>query len=166
MFPDEIEALAKKVIGALALRKMMIVTAESCTGGLIAGALTAISGSSEAVHGGFVTYANEAKMAMIGVRAETLAQFGAVSEDTAREMAEGALAAAGVGISVAVTGIAGPSGGSSEKPVGLVHFGCATAAGTLHRRVEFGAIGREAVRLATVKVALELALEALESGGH
>lgn len=161
MFPDEIEVLAKEVIDALTRRQMMIVTAESCTGGLIAGALTAISGSSDAVHGGFVTYANEAKTKMLGVQAHTLEQFGAVSEQTAREMAAGALAAAGVGIAVAVTGIAGPSGGRPEKPVGLVHFGCATGSGTAHRRVEFGAIGRESVRLATVKAALGLVLAVL-----
>lgn len=159
IFPSTIEALATEVIDALTRRGMMIVTAESCTGGLIAGALTEIAGSSSAVHGGFITYANRAKRDMIGVPEATLDGFGAVSEQTARAMAEGALKAANVDIAIAVTGVAGPGGGSPEKPVGLVHFGCAMRSRTMHLRREFGDPGRQAIRLATVEQALELVLQ-------
>ncbi len=159
IFPASTETLAAEVINELTKRGMMLVMAESCTGGLIAGALTEISGSSTAVHGGFVTYANRAKQDMTGVPASTLANFGAVSEQTARAMAEGALKSADVDIAVAVTGVAGPGGGSPEKPVGLVHFACATKCETTHLRREFGDLGRDAIRLATVEQALELILQ-------
>jgi nicotinamide-nucleotide amidase len=138
--------------------RMTIATAESCTGGLIAAALTEIPGSSAAVYGGFVTYANEAKVAMIGVPERLIAGHGAVSAQVARAMAEGARRTALVDLAIAVTGIAGPDGGSAEKPVGLVHLACATAAGTSHVERRFGAIGRQEVRAATVRAALELAI--------
>lgn len=159
MTPDsETSVLAQSVISALMAVQSRIVTAESCTGGLIAGALTSVSGASDAVYGGFVTYANEAKMAMIDVPEPLLRQHGAVSEPVARAMAEGAKAAAGVDYAVAVTGIAGPNGGTPDKPVGLVHFAVATPEGTLHSEKRFGDLGREEVRHATVRYALELVL--------
>src|SRR5690606_36133902 len=115
----------------------MMVTAESCTGGLVAAALTSVAGSSAILHGGFVTYANAAKTAMIGVPAALIDRHGAVSEQVARSMAEGARKTAGVDLAIAITGIAGPGGGSDEKPLGLVHFGLATADGTAHREERF-----------------------------
>lgn len=161
MFSERTDELARQVIDALTERGMMMVTAESCTGGLIAGALTEIAGSSSAVHGGFVTYANEAKIGMLGVPADILDTHGAVSEQTARAMAEGALRVSGVDLAVAVTGVAGPGGGSDEKPVGLVHFGCATAHGTHHVLRAFGDQRRQNIRLAAVEQALELVLHTL-----
>ena len=161
MFPLETLHLAEKTVSTLASRGTMIVTAESCTGGLIASALTSVPGSSEAVYGGFVTYANEAKQTMIGVPETLIKEFGAVSEQVARAMAEGALKASEAAISIAVTGIAGPGGGTPQKPVGLVHFGCATTNLTLHREIHFGDIGRDEIRLATVNSALEMVLEVL-----
>jgi nicotinamide-nucleotide amidase len=163
MFTDETLELAKTVIAALFRNNKMIVTAESCTGGLIAGALTEIPGSSEVVHGGFVTYANAAKMHMLGVEQSMLDQYGAVSEQVAQAMAEGALKASGVAISIAVTGVAGPGGGTEKKPVGLVHFGCAMKNQTRHLEMRFGDIGRKEIRAATVETALKMVLETLIS---
>jgi nicotinamide-nucleotide amidase len=157
MFTPEILTLSRQTIAALLEKKMHIVTAESCTAGLIAGALTSIPGSSDVVYGGYVTYANEAKQEMVNVSTETLASFGAVSEQTARAMAEGALARSGADIAIAVTGIAGPGGGSEEKPVGLVYIGCATRRDVYHRKENFGDIGRDAVREATIIAALTMA---------
>ena len=138
----------------------LIATAESCTGGMVAAALTDVPGSSDVVDRGFVTYSNTAKHEMIGVREETLAQFGAVSRETALEMVEGALKAAGTSLAVAVTGIAGPGGGSPEKPVGLVHLAAASKTGKLiHREMRYGDLGRTAIRLATVRTALEMLLD-------
>ena len=139
----------------------MIATAESCTGGLIAAGLTEIAGSSDVVDCGFVTYSNAAKTAMLGVRPETLARHGAVSRETAAEMASGALARSQASVAVSVTGIAGPGGGSAEKPVGRVCFGLATAAGTQTESVDFGDIGRAGIRAATVLHAFELIARAL-----
>ena len=138
-----------------------IATAESCTGGLIAAALTDLAGSSDAFDRGFVTYSNAAKMAMLGVAQATLATHGAVSEPVAQEMATGALTRAGVGLAVSVTGIAGP-GGSEFKPEGRVCFGLAmTGRATFVETVEFGPRGRDAVREATRDHALLLLLRAL-----
>ena len=139
----------------------MIATAESCTGGLIAGALTEVPGSSDAFDRGFVTYSNAAKQQMLGVTADTLAEFGAVSEEVAAQMAAGALRNSEAGIAVSVTGIAGP-GGSEHKPEGRVCFGIAQPYGTRTETVEFGAIGRHNVREATVQHALQLLLDALK----
>ncbi|KJZ25187.1 CinA family protein [Tritonibacter mobilis] len=139
-----------------------LTTAESCTGGMIAAALTDIPGSSAVVDRGFVTYSNAAKMQMLGVSAQTLKDFGAVSEETAREMAEGALRAAGTTFAVSVTGIAGP-GGSEHKPEGRVCFGLAqSGAETVTELVDFGALGRDKVRLASRDHALAMLLRALE----
>ncbi|UFM64588.1 CinA family protein [Paracoccus sp. MA] len=138
----------------------MIATAESCTGGLIAGRLTDVPGSSDAVDRGFVTYSNAAKIEMLGIRPETLETHGAVSEEIAAEMAQGALARSQAGVAVAVTGIAGP-GGSEHKPEGRVCFGLADAGGVRTETVEFGPRGRAAVRAATVEHALALLKAAL-----
>ena len=137
-----------------------IATAESCTGGLITAALTEIPGSSRVVDRGFVTYSNASKIAMLGVRPETLAQFGAVSEEVAAEMAQGALARSDAGVAIAVTGIAGP-GGSEQKPEGRVCFGLALQGSVHTETVEFGALGRDKVRAGSVDHALSLILQAL-----
>ncbi|MDC9824714.1 CinA family protein [Devosia sp. ZB163] len=160
--PEDIAALAVETIEALKAAGLTIATAESCTGGLIAGALTSVSGSSDVVYGGYVTYANEAKIAMIGVPFGLLRQYGAVSEEVAMAMADGALTAAGTHIAVAVTGIAGPTGGTADKPVGLVHFAVATEDGTTHFRKIFSG-NRDEVRHATVVQALKLVLKAAKA---
>lgn len=156
MFPEDIQILAQTVVSASIRRGVMLATAESCTGGLVAGALTAVPGSSAALDRGFVTYSNAAKSGMIGVPAELIVAHGAVSGPVARAMAEGAVAHSGAGLAVSITGIAGPGGGSEEKPVGLVHFAVHDSGGTIHVEHRFGDLGREAVRLASVGVALEL----------
>lgn len=139
-----------------------LATAESCTGGMIAAALTDIPGSSAVVDRGFVTYSNAAKMQMLGVSAQTLKDFGAVSKETAREMAEGALRAAGTTFAVSVTGIAGP-GGSEHKPEGRVCFGLAQSGSeTVTELVDFGPLGRDKVRLASRDHALAMLQRALE----
>lgn len=161
MFHTDILRRCEVINHTLIGRRQMIVTAESCTGGLIAGALTDVPGSSEAVHGGYITYANEAKERMIGVPAALIQAHGAVSEQVARAMAEGALSASGVDIAVAVTGIAGPGGGTEGKPVGLVCFAAATADGTLSVVERFGDMGRQQVREASIVRALDLVIEAL-----
>ncbi|MBC9245620.1 CinA family protein [Paracoccus sp. 11-3] len=152
--------LAQDVLDAARAKDVMIATAESCTGGLIIAALTDIPGSSDAVDRGFITYSNAAKRDMLGVRDETLRTYGAVSEETAAEMAAGALDSSAAGIAVAVTGIAGP-GGSEHKPEGRVCFGLALPSGVTTETVEFGAIGRGNVRAATVRHALTLLHRAL-----
>jgi nicotinamide-nucleotide amidase len=153
---------ARAVLEAYRKAGVMVVTAESCTGGLIAGALTDIAGSSDVVERGFVTYSYESKTELLGVPASMIAEHGAVSEPVARAMAEGALAASRAQISIAVTGVAGPGSDSQTKPAGLVHLACAqTGKGVLHEVREFGDIGREAVRFATVEAALDLILARL-----
>ncbi len=154
---EETYARAVAVLEAFRARGWTLATAESCTGGLVAGALTEVPGSSDVLDRGFVTYSNAAKMAMLGVPEATLAAHGAVSEETARAMAEGARKAAGVDAAVAITGVAGPGGGSAAKPVGLVHFACARRDGsTVHRERRFGEIGRAEVRRLSVLQALDL----------
>jgi nicotinamide-nucleotide amidase len=160
MIDAEIRALAVRVLDTCRARKWTVATAESCTGGLVAGALTEIAGSSDVVDRGYVTYSNAAKMAMLGVPEATLRQFGAVSRQTAQAMASGALARADVDLTVAITGIAGPGGGSVEKPVGLVHFAMATKDGGLvHREKRYGDVGRSEVRRLSVIEALNMLLE-------
>ena len=149
-----------KVLDLARARGVMIATAESCTGGLIIGRLTDVPGSSDAVDRGFVTYSNAAKIEMLGIRPQTLERYGAVSEEIAAEMAQGALARSSAGIAVAVTGIAGP-GGSEHKPEGRVCFGIADSQSVRTETVEFGAIGRAQVRAATVTHALALLRSAL-----
>jgi nicotinamide-nucleotide amidase len=159
MFPDDIETLARRAIESATARGLMIATAESCTGGLIAGALTAIAGSSAAFERGFVTYSNAAKTDLLGVPAELIESQGAVSEPVARAMAAGAVSRSSARVSVSVTGVAGPGGGSPDKPVGLVHFAAAGPDGMVHVEHRFGDIGREAIRLASVRVGLGLLLD-------
>lgn len=155
-------SLAAEVLEAARARGVLIATAESCTGGLIAAALTEVPGSSDVVDRGFVTYSNAAKRQMLGVNPATLDSFGAVSEEVAAQMASGALAHSDANLAVAVTGIAGP-GGSDHKPEGRVCFGVAIVSGVtgpevVTETVEFGAIGRHRVRAATVDHALRLLL--------
>lgn len=160
IWPKDIEDAARRIVAEFTERKLLVATAESCTAGLIAGVITEIAGSSAMFDRGFVTYSNEAKREMIGVTNATLKAHGAVSRPTVIEMAEGAIGNSGANISVAVTGIAGPGGGSDEKPVGLVHLAAArTGHATLHREMRYGDIGRSAVRLATVRTALEMLME-------
>ncbi len=145
------------MLAAARAKGLKIVTAESCTGGLIAGLLTEIAGSSDVFERGFVTYSNLSKEQMLGVPASLIRQQGAVSESVARAMAEGAIRHSTAQMAIAVTGIAGPGGGSDDKPVGLVHIAAAQAgAVTLHRECRFGDIGRDQVRLKTVEAALAL----------
>ncbi|MBW8304877.1 MAG: CinA family protein [Brevundimonas sp.] len=159
MFPDDIQVLARKVVEAARARGLMVAAAESCTGGLVAAALTSVAGSSAVVERGFVTYSNAAKSELLGVPADLIERHGAVSEPVARALAAGALARSAAQVSVAVTGIAGPGGGSADKPVGLVDFAAAGPGGLIHVERRFGDIGREAVRLDSVRVALELLLD-------
>jgi nicotinamide-nucleotide amidase len=162
--PDEIATLAETVVGELKAAGLTVATAESCTGGLIVGALTSVAGSSDVVYGGFVTYANEAKIAMVGVPFGLLRQYGAVSKEVALAMAEGAMNAAGTHIAVSVTGIAGPGGGSAAKPVGLVHFAVATAEDTRHLRKAFDpSWSRDQIREASVIEALKLLRKAAKA---
>ncbi|OOY23607.1 damage-inducible protein CinA [Thioclava sediminum] len=154
---------ASDVLDACKARGLMVATAESCTGGMVAAALTDIPGSSAVVERGFVTYTNDAKREMLGVSAESLDAHGAVSEPVAREMAEGALSHSHAQIAVAITGIAGP-GGSEFKPEGRVCFGLAReGAETLVETVEFGALGRDKVREAACDHALALLLSAAQA---
>jgi nicotinamide-nucleotide amidase len=154
-------SLAAKVLAACRTRGLMVATAESCTGGMVAATLTEVAGSSDVFERGFVTYSNAAKQDMLGVFADTLAQFGAVSEPAAREMAEGALRQSKAGLSVSITGIAGP-GPSEHKPEGRVCFGLAMdGQETVVETVEFGALGREKVRMAARDHALEMLLMAV-----
>lgn len=163
LYPADIEDKAQAIIAAYRDLGWMIATAESCTGGLIAGALTEIAGSSAVVDRGFVTYTNQAKMDLIGVGAKTLEDFGAVSRETALQMAHGALMRSDAHVAVAVTGIAGPGGGSTEKPVGLVHLALKSRSGPIdHRQMRYGDIGRDQVRLATVRTALDMLLAACQ----
>ncbi|GAA0869891.1 CinA family protein [Brevundimonas basaltis] len=159
MFPDDIENLARRVVETATAAELTVTAAESCTGGLVTAALTAVAGSSAVVERGFVTYSNAAKREMLGVPADLIDRHGAVSEVVARAMAEGALNQSAAQVSVAVTGIAGPGGGSADKPVGLVHFAAAGPAGLIHVERRFGDIGREAVRLDSVRVAVGLLLD-------
>lgn len=158
---SDIEVLATKVLRAFGERKLMLATAESCTGGMISAAITDLVGASDVLERGFVTYSNEAKMEMLGVSAETLAAHGAVSGQTAREMAAGALARSHADIAVAVTGVAGPGGGTPDKPVGLVWFGIAVQGNAARaEKREFAGLGRASVRRDSVATALSLALDA------
>src|ERR1700739_4440662 len=146
MFPDDILALAEETLAAARARGLKIAAAESCTGGLVASALTEIAGSSGVFDRGFVTYSNAAKAEMLGVDPRLIEAHGAVSPETAEAMAKGALAHARADIVVAVTGIAGPGGGSAQKPVGLVYFGTASASGLSVLEARFGDLGRDAIR--------------------
>lgn len=158
MISESLVKEARYTLELLRRAELTVVTAESCTGGLIAAALTEVPGSSDVVERGFVTYSNEAKTDLLGVPDELIAKFGAVSREVAVAMAAGALANSHADVSLAVTGVAGPGGGSQEKPVGLVHV-AAQRLGTEanHLECRFGAIGRNEIRQATVRGALEMA---------
>ncbi|GAN48565.1 nicotinamide-nucleotide amidase [Methylobacterium sp. PvP062] len=158
----ELLARAEALVAAYAADGRTVATAESCTGGLVAGLLTAVPGSSAVLERGFVTYSNEAKAEAIGVPMDLIRRHGAVSEAVARAMAAGALAASRASVAVAITGIAGPGGGSAEKPVGLVHFGLGQRDGeTRHLERRYGDLGRAGIRRAAVADALGLLEDAL-----
>lgn len=161
MFPEAILSQSAKLLALARDRDLHIATAESCTGGLIAGALTAIPGSSDVFDRGAVVYANEAKIEMLGVPADLLRQHGAVSAEVARAMAEGALANSAADIAVSCTGIAGPGGGSAQKPVGLVYLAVARKTRqTRELECRFGELSRDEIRMRTVAAGLQLLLEA------
>jgi len=151
---------AQALLDAAKARGLWIAVAESCTGGLLAGAITAPPGASAIFDRGFVTYTNAAKVDLLGVRSETLLQHGAVSEEVAAQMAQGALDRSEADIAVSITGVAGP-GTSGHKPEGRVCFGLATEDGVTAETVEFGPLGRDAVRAASVDHALRLLLQAV-----
>ncbi len=162
MIDDETRQAALRVFELCRARKLTLATAESCTGGLVAAAITDIPGSSDVFDRGFVTYSNEAKMALLGVGKDLLDRHGAVSAECAKVMALGALNAAGTSIAVSITGIAGPGGGSPEKPVGLVFMAAANRAAKFHaRECRFGDLGRDEVRRRSVIAAFALIEELL-----
>ena len=158
MFSLEIETLARLLIDEARERRLRIVTAESCTGGLVSAAITAISGSSDVFDRGLITYSNHAKQDLLGVAGDMIADYGAVSEPVARMMAEGALENSNAHVSVAITGVAGPGGGTDLKPVGLVHFATCRANQSVHHRVErFGDLmSRMEIQMAATQIALEM----------
>jgi nicotinamide-nucleotide amidase len=156
MIDQEARGAAARVLDLCRGRGLKVATAESCTGGLVAAALTDIAGSSDVVDCGFITYSDAAKQALLGVPAEILRRHGAVSRETAEAMAQGTLTHTGADLAVAVTGIAGPGGGSAQKPVGLVHFAAARGDTLVQREERFGDIGRSEVRRRSVLVALAL----------
>ena len=160
MIDAETRALAARVLDACRAGGWKLATTESCTGGLVAGALTEIAGSSDVVDRGFVTYSNAAKMELLGVPEATLAKFGAVSRQTAEAMAEGALERSGVDLAVSITGIAGPGGGSAAKPVGLVHFAAVVRGSPAReqRKMLYGDVGRSEIRRLSVLEALDMLL--------
>ncbi|WP_305988128.1 CinA family protein [Roseibium sp. MMSF_3544] len=161
---NDLAPLATSVLDAMKADGKMIATAESCTGGLICGVLTEIAGSSAVVDRGFVTYSNEAKTDLLGVPAGLIANVGAVSKEVAIAMAEGALARSRADVTVSVTGIAGPGGGTDEKPVGTVHIAVAARERpTQHLHCWFADKGRQSIRLQTVQTALMSVLNSLES---
>lgn len=157
MIDAKLREAAKRVLELCRAGGLHVATAESCTGGLVAAALTEIPGSSDVVDRGFVTYSDDAKRAMLGVPAATLKRYGAVSAPTAKAMAAGALKNSRADLAVSITGIAGPGGGSRQKPVGLVHFAAASRDGRrISRKRLYGDIGRRRVRLRSVAEALAL----------
>ena len=155
---DALLAEAELLIDNFRRRGFTLTTVESCTGGLAVVYLTEVPGASDVVHGGFVTYSNQAKSAMVDVPPALIEAHGAVSEEVARAMAEGAQQRAGTTIAISITGIAGPAGGTPEKPVGLVHLAAARqGTTTLHIETRFGDLGRRAIRLESVAAAFDLA---------
>ena len=162
----KLDKTAENVVQLLKARGLTAATAESCTGGLISAEITSVSGSSDVFGYGVCTYANEAKMKLLGVKAETLSTVGAVSEETAVQMAEGVRKLSGADIAVSVTGIAGPTGGTPDKPVGTVCFGISTADGARTKTERFGeAGGRNAVRTLTVAAALGMIEDEIKNRG-
>jgi len=156
MFSNELMDAAEKLVDELRQRKLMVATAESCTGGLLAGLLTTVPGTSDIFERGFVTYSNDAKMEMIAVPEAILNEQGAVSRECAEAMAQGALANSRADLAISITGIAGPTGATAAKPLGLVHFALAGRDGLLQHRQDRFPGDRTAIRLASVAVAVEL----------
>ena len=157
MFSEQLLDQAARLLQICRTSNLRIATVESCTGGLVAALLTAVPGSSDVVERSFVTYSNEAKAEMLGVPAALIADKGAVSAEVARAMAEGALAHSRAELAVSITGVAGPGGGSDEKPVGLVHFATAVKGGaTLHQECRFGPLTRDAIRLQSLETAIAM----------
>lgn len=166
MTRKELQTLAARVLQRAREAGLTIATAESCTGGLVASALTDIAGSSDVFDRGYVTYSNTAKQAMLGVPAQLIADHGAVSAEVAGAMALGALKHSGAGVAVAITGVAGPGGGTPAKPVGLVHLAVAAADGRVNRvEMRYGALGRAKVRQSATETALRLIEAMLDDGG-
>lgn len=162
MFPDRLRNLALLTLDEAREQKLRLVAAESCTGGLVGALFTEFSGSSAVFERGFVTYSNRAKQEVLGVPGDMLADYGAVSEPVVRMMVEGALENSRANIAVAITGIAGPGGGTPLKPVGTVHFACLREnRAVVHEMRDFGDIGRQEIRLASVEVAVEMIREQL-----
>jgi nicotinamide-nucleotide amidase len=162
MFDANLIQKAEALVALYTERRLTIATAESCTGGLVAGLITSVAGSSAVLDRGFVTYSNNAKAECLGVHPVLIDSFGAVSAQTARAMALGALTAAQTDVAISVTGIAGPGGGSEYKPVGLVHFCCAHIDGrSVVAEMRYGDLGREGIRLASVETAMRLLFEVL-----
>lgn len=162
LYPQDLIDDAAGLLELMRQHRLQIATAESCTGGLLTGLLTEIAGSSDVVACGFVTYSNDAKTAMLGVPAAMIEVHGAVSPEVAVAMAAGVLAHSPADIAVSITGIAGPGGGSAEKPVGLVHIAAARRAGRIaSAECRFGDIGRSHVRVATLRAALQLARQVI-----
>ena len=156
IFPEALFTQAEALLAAARARRIRIATAESCTGGLVAALLTEVAGSSDVVERGYVTYSNEAKSSALAVPTGLIAQHGAVSRAVVEAMAEGALETSQAELTIAVTGVAGPGGGSTDKPVGLVWFATARAGeATLAHEARYGDLGRSAIRLAAVRTALE-----------
>lgn len=157
LFPEDLAESAERLLADLRRKRLTLATAESCTGGLLSGLLTEIAGSSMVVERGFVTYSNAAKIDLLGVAQSLLDLHGAVSAETAEAMARGALGKSPAGVAVSVTGIAGPGGGSAEKPVGLVYISAAVRGGAMGTaECRFGDIGRSHVRIATLRAACAL----------
>ena len=157
MFSLEIETLARLLVDECRERRLRIVTAESCTGGLVSAAITSVAGASDVFERGLIVYSNRAKQEMLGVAGDMIADYGAVSEPVARMMAEGALEHSNAHLSVAITGVAGPGGGTEMKPVGLVHFATARAnQSVIHRMERFDDLGRAEIQMSATQMALEL----------
>jgi nicotinamide-nucleotide amidase len=162
LFPSEILDEASAILDLCRTQSLTLTAAESCTGGLISACFTEVAGASDVFERGFVTYSNRSKQEMLGVSQHTLERFGAVSKETALEMAHGAMSRAAAGIAIAVTGIAGPGGGTQDKPVGLVHLAvCSSAMPSAHRECRFGDTGRAEIRTETLLAALDLVRKVL-----
>lgn len=167
MFPQDLKARAADLIASCRNAGVTVATAESCTGGLLATLITTVPGSSDVFDRGFVTYSNAAKIECLGVPVQILDTFGAVSEEAARAMAEGALAHSAASLTLSITGVAGPGGGSLDKPVGLVHFALARKGdATIALEKRYGDLGRDGVRRAAVETAIGLLLDAAHSSPH
>lgn len=165
LFPDDLLRDAEALLSELQQRSLVLAIAESCTGGLLCGLLTEVPGASAVLERGYVTYSNEAKTELLGVDTTLIGRYGAVSEEVARAMAEGALARTPAALAVSVTGIAGPDGGTVEKPVGLVYVAVArTGSATFCHEYRFGNLGRRAIRLASLREALAMVRAVLAEG--